>query len=191
MRKSKKIYNEILNEINNNQEKIKELENNDIIKEYFKLLQTSKNLEEIRINKYKNMKLDEYSHCKHIWIIVSTKTKYESYGCIKCGLDQRVYNCDYCREFSFDEQIMFDYLVDYPSFDGTITNIYCDLELAKAIFNRIKEKNPRISDKMVLKYFEIALDNIRNIPVSDERKNSRIKRLSLESKFKRWNKSDI
>ena len=191
MRKAKKIYQEILNEININQDKIKELENNDIIKQYFILLKESKELEEKRMKNYKNMKLDEFRHCKHIWIISSTVTKVESYGCIKCGLDEKFYNNPNSYEFSFQEQIMYEYMIEHPSLDGIITDIYCDLELAKAIFKKIKEKNPTISDELILKYFEISLDNIRNIPVSEDRKTSRIKRLSLNTKFKRWNKSDI
>lgn len=44
-----------------------------------------------------------------------------------------------------------------------------------------------IDDKTVIKYFEIALDDIRNIEVSDERKKSRAKRLGLSKDFNRWN----
>ena len=189
MRKTKKIYQQILNEININQEKIKELENNDIIKQYLNLIKESKKLEEKKIINYKNMKLDEFNHCKHIWI--NTSTTKESHGCIKCGLDWKVYNQSYYNSLTLDEEVMLEYLIDYHNIDGIVTNNYCDLELAKAIFKKIKEKNPIISDELALKYFEIALDNIRNIPVSEDRKTSRIKRLSLNTKFKRWNKSDI
>ena len=41
--------------------------------------------------------------------------------------------------------------------------------------------------KMVRKYFEIVLENIRNIKVNDERKCDRAKRLSLNPEFDKWN----
>ena len=48
-----------------------------------------------------------------------------------------------------------------------------------------------IDDETAYKYFEIALDNIRNIKVNNNRKNSRAKRLSLIPNFKKWNSSDV
>ncbi len=191
MRKSQKIYLNSIQDVDLNTKLIKELENNDIVKQYLELLNKQKELENKKIIAYKNMRLDDFSHCKHIWIITSTKTNYPSHGCIKCGLDWRVYNYSNLKEFSIEEQLMYDYLVDNLPYDGINTNIYCDLDLARAIYSRIKERNPRINDITLLKYFEIALDNIRNISVTEERKKSRIKRLSLDSNFTRWNKSDI
>ena len=44
---------------------------------------------------------------------------------------------------------------------------------------------------MAIKYFKVALDDIRNIKVSDERKTGRAKRLSLNHKFRRWNARDV
>ena len=59
-----------------------------------------------------------------------------------------------------------------------------DLECIRADFSDI-------DDKTVIKYFEIALDDIRNIEVSDERKKSRAKRLGLSKDFNRWNQISI
>ena len=42
------------------------------------------------------------------------------------------------------------------------------------------------NDLIAIKYFEIALDNIRNIDVSDERKVNRAKRLALMPSFNKW-----
>ena len=111
---------------------------------------------------YKQMKIDEYSFCNHIW--VNTLHDYDSFegrsynyhGCIKCGLDQRV--------FYLSEQ-------------------YRDLDLAKAIYSKIKEAHPDIDDETARKYFEIVLYNIRENKVSDERK---AKRLSLSPEFNKW-----
>ena len=187
MKKAKKKYLAVLEEIQKNNQEINDLKNNENVRRYLELLKMNLDLEYVRIGAYKDMKREEYYNCNHIWIIVSTKP--ETYGCIKCGLDHRIYN--YSKDLTLDEQIMHDYLDEYISFDGTFTDIYCDIDLATKIFKKIKENNPHISDELALKYFEIALDNMRNIPVSDERKISRIKRLSLEPKFKKWNKSDI
>ncbi len=65
-------------------------------------------------------------------------------------------------------------------------NTVCDRELAIALYKKIREYHPDIDDKTVIKYFEIALDDIRNIEVSDERKKSRAKRLGLSKDFNRW-----
>ena len=66
-----------------------------------------------------------------------------------------------------------------------------DLDLAKAIYSKIKESHPDIDDETARKYFEIALDNIRKIKVNDERKVSRAKRLSLSPKFNKWTGCDV
>ena len=70
--------------------------------------------------------------------------------------------------------------------DDSDINIVCDKELAMALYKKIREYHPDIDDKTVIKYFEIALDDIRNIEVSDERKKSRAKRLGLRRDFNRW-----
>lgn len=54
-----------------------------------------------------------------------------------------------------------------------------------------KTKWQFISKTTYTKYFEIALDNIRNIKVSDERKVSRVKRLLLRANFNKWNVADV
>ena len=66
------------------------------------------------------------------------------------------------------------------------TKLVCNLDLAKAIYSKIKEAHPDIDDETARKYFEISLDDIRNIKVNDERKKSRAKRLSLNPDFNKW-----
>ena len=114
---------------------------------------------------------------------------HKSCGCIKCGLDGSVSNQD--REYlSFSQKIMYDYLRKHH-LRGKETNITCDLELAHAIYSKVKEVHPDINDDTAIGYFEIALNNIRNTKVSEERKTNRAKRLSLGPKFKNWNASDV
>ena len=136
-------------------------------------------------------------NCNHIWVTTlkdydSDEDELETYcGCIKCGLDRGVlylmeYNPDY-RSLTLDQQIMYDVIQNHYFLGGIYTDVECDLELAKAIYKKIHEVHPNISDQLARKYFEIALDNIRNIKVNDERKESRAKRLSLSNKFNKWN----
>lgn len=85
---------------------------------------------------------------------------------------------------------MYDYLSE-KDLRGKETKIACNLDLAQAIYSKIKEMHPDIVDDMAVKYFEIALDNIRNIKASEERKTNRAKRLSLDPEFKSWYASGV
>lgn len=77
---------------------------------------------------------------------------------------------DYERKWlSTQKEIMYDYLLDKP-LKGKDVKVACDLSLAQAIYSGIHEIHPDIND---------------------ERKTSRVKRLSLEPNFKRWNSRDV
>lgn len=178
-------------------DEIKELSENEIVKKYFDLCKKNNNLATEQMELYTDIKTDEFLNCNHIW--VNTLKDYDSYegrtetycGCIKCGLDERVlylmeYNPDY-HALTQEQQIMNDIMQNNYYNRGIHTNIFCNLDLAKAIYKRILETHPNISDSLARKYFEIALDNIRNIKVSDERKENRAKRLSLNKDFNKWN----
>lgn len=93
--------------------------------------------------------------------------------------------------FTLEQRVMYDFLENYSYRSGIDTHVSCDLDLAKAIYSKIKEAHPDIDDEIARKYFEIALDNIRKIKVNDERKVSRAKRLSLSPKFNEWTARDI
>ena len=71
---------------------------------------------------------------------------------------------------------------------GHISNVSCNLQLAMAMYNKIKEEYTDIDDITALKYFEIALDNIRDIKVNSKRKRSRAIRLDLNPNFDNWGK---
>ena len=70
--------------------------------------------------------------------------------------------------------------------NGTFLGIECDIDLARKIFSRIIETHPNIDDETAIKYFVKALNDIRDKEVSDERQESRAKRLSLNPDFRRW-----
>lgn len=198
----KERYDEIVSERNEIIGQINALAENEEVKEYFALCKQNDILANRQKDLYKQIKIQEYSSCSHIW--VTTFHDYDRWegrshnyrGCIKCGLDQRVfntidgwYNSSYW--LSLGDRIMYDFMNDYQYGGGIDTKVLCDLDLAKAIYSKIKEVHPDIDDETAIKYFEIALNNIRNIKVSEERKENRAKRLSLNPDFNKWNGRDV
>ena len=172
------------------------------IKKYFKLCSENEELSKLQEKLYKQMKVEEYSSCNHIW--VNDFHDYDGWegrskdycGCIKCGLDSKVfYLMDRHNNYkllTLDQAIMYDFLRDENAHkNGIQTNIFCDLALAKAIYSRIKTAHPDIDDETAIKYFNVAINDIRNKEVSDERKASRAKRLLLSPKFNKWDGIDV
>lgn len=140
---------------------------------------------------------EEYENCKHIFVCSSVLHEcYEGittkeYGCIKCGLDTSIRKEYYRRNLTEEERVMYEYLEQKSKLTGIYTKNDCDLALARSIYAKIKEAHPKIKDETALKYFEIALADIRNIEVGEERKENRAKRLLLSPNFNKWNKDDI
>ena len=195
MSELKKEYDEITEQRAVVIDELKQLKNNEVVKRYLELKEKNDSLYDKQLNLYDSIKREEYDECKHI--LVFSKIDYDRYegrtyrscGCIKCGLDNSV--LDQERDWlTHTQKIMYDYLRK-NHLNGIKTDILCDIDLATSIYSKIKEAHPNIDDETAIKYFEIALDNIRNIEVNDERKISRAKRLSLSPKFKRWNGRDI
>lgn len=192
-----KEYNELIERKKKVEQAIKIFEESEIIKNYLELTTEQFKLEEQRQNSYRNIKMEEYAICKHISVFSNIEHNrygtFPSCGCIKCGLNNNVLY--FPREnLSFENQIMYDYLkrnVYKGKLKGINTEIECDLDLAQAIYSKIKAAHPNIDDKTTTKYFEIALDNMRKIEVNEERRVSRAKRLSLKPNFNRWNGKDV
>lgn len=191
----KKEYNEIIEQRRRIIEEIQPLEENEIVKKYFELKRQNEILYEKQLALYKKMKNEEYDSCEHILVYSEIEhdryegRTYKKCGCIKCGLNENVLTSQR-NWLQFNEKIMYDYLSE-KRLRGVETKIACDLDLAQAIYSKIKVAHPNLDDNTAKKYFEIALDDIRNIKVNDERKTSRAKRLSLDSKFKSWNREDV
>lgn len=198
----KERYEKIKLTMNETVNKINALLDDEKVKEYLELRRQLESLSEQQKEFYRLIRIKEYSSCKHIW--VSTLHDYDPIegratdycGCMKCGLDQRVfYIAGPLRNkniLTFDQSVMYDFMKDNRYFEqGINTKVLCDLDLARAIYSKIKEAHPDIDDVTAIKYFEIALDNIRNIKVSKERKISRAKRLSLSPDFNRWKSLDV
>lgn len=194
----KEQYKEILQKREKITKQINILKNTDTVKKYFELCNQNDQLTSQSQELYKQLKIQEYKSCNHIW--VTTLREHDSYegrtykycGCIKCGLDERllIQGHNY-RQFSLEQQIIYNFMKEHTNYNGTYTNISCDLDLAQAIYKKIKKAHPNIDDKTALKYFETSLNDIREIKVNETRKINRAKRLSLSPKFNSWNKYDI
>ena len=191
----KRKYEELENQREKTIEELNQLEEDDRVKRYVELQSKNETLYNKQIALYQELKKEEYSSCNHILVYSEIDCdryegrSYKRCGCIKCGLDGSV--SSQSREYlPFSQKIMYDYLRK-NHLRGKETNIACDLDLAHAIYSKVKEVHPDIDDDTAIGYFEIALNNIRNTKVSEERKTNRAKRLSLGSKFKNWNASDV
>ena len=170
------------------------LEEVPIVKKYLDLQKKKTELEIRRKNLHSLMKYGEYENCNHLWGISMDEYGEYDYVCVKCGLNYkslRLTNRGKEDSLSFDERVMASVLKDKSFVNDADINIVCDRELAMALYKKIREYHPDIDDKTVIKYFEIALDNIRNIEVSEERKASRAKRLGLSKNFNRWSSMNV
>ena len=187
-------FSDIDKEYKKIEKKIWGLEEVPIVKKYLDLQKKKTELEIRRKNLHSLMKYGEYENCNHLWGI--SMDEYEEYDCfcVKCGLNYkslRLTNRGKEDSLSFDERVMASVLKDKSFVNDADINIVCDRELAMALYKKIREYHPDIDDKTVIKYFEIALDNIRNIEVSEERKASRAKRLGLSKNFNRWSSMNV
>lgn len=189
----RKNYEEMLSEMKKINSRLEELMEDKQVQEYLALDGRRMELEPELLNLHTDMKKEEFSKCSHIWIPVSKNVDYYEgrsdidYGCMKCGLDQRVLSASYPEFLSVDDKIMYNYLRQhYAIHQGIKSHTLCDLDLARSMYSKIIEYHPDIDDITALKYFEIALDNMRNIRVNDDRKESRVKRLMLKPGFHNW-----
>ena len=202
MENLKTKYDQIVSKRKELIERINALAEDETVKKYFELRSQNDELSNQQKKMYKQIKVEEYSSCNHIW--VNTLNDYDSWegrsynycGCIKCGLDKRVFHLmeryDSSYWLTLEQRIMYDFIRDGHAYGKDIeTHILCDLDLAKAIYSKIKEVHPDIDDETAIKYFKVALHNIRDTKVSDERKESRAKRLSLSPKFNKWTAWDV
>ena len=179
---------------------LKELMETEPLKKYFELRNKSEELLRKRNKLIEKKRINEFNNCEHLLVI--TRYDYDSYegrsekyyGCIKCGLNHEVLSKNHyifgTDLLSHEEKIMYNYLKKYYM-EGSHIHVFCDMDLACAIYAKIKENHPDIDDETATKYFEIALDNMRDIKVSDSRLESRAKRLSLAPNFNRWNVKDV
>ena len=170
---------------------LEELNNSESVKRYLELIKEQEVLSEKQKELYKEMKFEEYSNCKHIILTTSVhKDRIEgrmscSYGCMKCGVNTNAYNSEYLRrnDLDFEDQVIYDYVRNH-SIRGTTCNVCCTIDLAQAIYSRIKKAHPDIDDETAIKYFKNAYVNMTYKYSNPERVENRIKRLSLSHTFR-------
>ena len=168
------------------------------VQRYLSLCAQRSRLIDLKDYLYQEMKKKEYSTCEHIW--VTSLVEYDNIeghtstfcGCMKCGLDRGVIPLkEQGRPLNVDQTIMYNLMRNNCVVRGIDTKVWCDLDLARAIYSRISLSHPGIDDETAVMYFENSLDHIRNVEVSEERTAGRVKRLSLDPGFNRWKESDI
>lgn len=194
-------YNEIKENRKAVLEELSELEKDEKIQRYLQLVKQNKYLQRMQRSVYKYIKTEEYSNCDHI--LVYSKIDYDKRegrtykycGCIKCGLNDAVLDESLLKDdkMSYKDKVMHDFLTEnhIMFLTGRQLHIPCDLSLAQNIYAKIIENHPDIDELSAINYFDKALHNIRNIHVSEERKKSRAKRLSLKTNFDAWYSEDI
>lgn len=198
MENLKSKYDKVVEDRKKVIQELDELKENEFVKRYFELSKIDNKLSIEQHGLYTKIKIEEFSSCDHLWITCEFNVdKIDGHterfdGCIKCGLNWKIFREDYNSLETVDERIMHYVLnSDRAIAEGHTLNEFCNLELGKAIYSKIIENNPNIDEETACKYFEIALNNIRNIEVNDDRKISRAKRLSLNPSFNKWNRDDI
>lgn len=193
----KEEYEKITEERGSVLEQLKILEEDEKIKKYLELCEQNRKLKLKQVNSYEQMKKDEYSSCNHIWVY--TLQDYDSMegrsynycGCVKCGLDQRVFAESYPEYLPYPKKIMYDFMRKNHYTKGIKSNIFCDLELAQAVYKKIKECNPELDDENLLTFLDITINSIRENIKTDEQKEIKRKEYSLNPKFNKWTIYDI
>ena len=193
MNKEEKEYLELKKQIELAKNKVDAVKKLEEVESYLELKKEYEYLKSLEESKYTKMQYRKYMNCKHLFVCTNhyqdikgnTSRRYFDFGCLKCGLNTLLtrYND---RDLTLDEKINKSWCQNF-SVNGRVSlNMDIDLELATAIYKKLKEKYPYIDEDRIIKYLEIAVDNMRNINVTEERKQSRIKRLNLSEDFYSW-----
>ena len=140
---------------------------------------------------YIQKKLQEYNSCNHLWVEMPGEEHSPIYvnavGCIKCGIDTGLRKRKKkLEDMSLEEQAIMEYSKVGINRSLDFIDVVCDLNLGRAILNKINEQYPGLDNRTLAQYFVTALNDIRGIEVNEERQKSRAKRLGLSKDFKSW-----
>ena len=193
-------YKKIEAEINELLNKMKALVGKEDSEEYLELKIQQKKLSEQLYAIYKEKRMKDFGSCRHIWVNalhdydIAEGRSYNYYGCVKCGLDQRVFHLmeiyNNSNLLTTDQRIMYDFMKD-RQLKGINTKLFCDLDLGRAIYTRIKVAHPDIKDKDAAKYLRAAYYKMKESKISDKQKANRVKRLSLDPSFNKWDENGV
>ena len=179
--------------------KLEKLEDNEIVKQFKELELLNKNLLSEKYGIERQARLEEYEECDHKLVVTKivygrNNVPHKRYGCMKCGLDDSLldeydlipaYTRD-MNEFIRRHKISWDYAIRNKN-----TDIICDIDLARALYAKIKEEFPDADDERTLIIFTTALDSIRKLDISQKDKEERAKVLGLYPSFKRWSEESV
>ena len=168
--KQRKQYKNLLNERKKILDRINQLEQNDVVKEYNSLLEQNNEKYFQETELYKKIKTYEYENCDHV--LVETYTDCESgyggrtyhyYGCIKCGCNEYVKEKRYY--LTEEEKLMLDYIESQTTskLEGKRLGIYCeDLTSAIKKYNSLIKSNKGLDEDTIIEMFKIYISGSNN-----------------------------
>lgn len=148
--------------------KVNELEREEVVQEYLSLREKREKITE-RVNRIKALSTE---------FTGSRESDNQLYSEPAGGLTSTQEN----------SKIPYDtcgHLQNHKLVDDSI-EFECSLELAHAIYTRLKEEYPERPDEAIARYFTASLYMIQKHPVSEKRKAGRAKRLGLSEDFNKW-----
>ncbi len=164
MEELKSEYKKILSKRKKVAEQIASLRKNDSVKKYLRLCKRDVELSKEEIDLYKKIKFDEYYFCDHMWVYVLHEydsvegRSYNYCGCVKCGLDERVFHLtENNSKLTLDQEIMLEYLKKHIYERGIYIDIESEFDLARQVYLEVKESHPNISDDELEEYFRRRL----------------------------------
>ena len=166
----KKEYREVLKKRQTILDRLAELKETDIFKEYKKLIDENDKLYNDENKLYKELKVNEYENCDHV--LVETYTDCESgyegrtyhyYGCIKCGCNE--YVKEKRHYLTEEEKIMLDYIESqtFSQLEGKRLGVYCEnLPSATKKYNSLKRNNKDLDEKVIIEMFKTYVNGSNN-----------------------------
>ena len=163
----KKEYKEVLKKRQTILDRLAELKETDIIKEYKKLIDENDKLYNDENKLYKELKVDEYENCDHV-LVNSYVDCEEGYGgrtirykgCIKCGCNEYVYQKHLDNYYlTPEEQAMYKYLEsEHGKLCGDDLHINCDdFESAIKKYRSLKRSNKGLDEETILEMLKVYI----------------------------------
>ena len=160
MKDLNRAYKRKTNELEVKTEELEKLKQYKSVKRYLELEEKIKSLNSDLKDLYKKLLLKRYANCDHILVMSDYEIDYTEgrsyhyYGCIKCGLNEAVANRGYGR--NEEERNMLDLMNEHKVYKifGKRTDVECELEDAKELYNDIIANDKDLSDDEIVDVFK-------------------------------------
>jgi len=180
----KKEYEKIKNQIEQNRQIISDLEEDENIKKYIDIKNKIDKLEDNFITISLEYQVKQMDECNHIYVKTCVDNffdyhrtdKTEHYYCIKCGLDTLLASKEQHKDPHYARIVKIFKKTRYKAIH--LSEYECHPALAKKIYEGILKVHPDISDEDLIKYFKIAIHNIKTNNEEDH-----IKHLGLTKNY--------